>query len=131
MILVDTSVWIGLLRGSDPPAGAVDRLEDLVTCGPIIQEIFQGLDDGVVSTVVRDSMLALPRIENPLALEVFLEAADIYRYGRAKGYTIRSTLDCLIAAIAIRNGAAIWHRDRDFTAIARYTTLKTTDGYLN
>jgi predicted nucleic acid-binding protein len=33
-------------------------------------------------------------------------------------------VDCLIAAIAIENGVPIWHRDRDFGAIARYTGLR-------
>jgi predicted nucleic acid-binding protein len=34
-------------------------------------------------------------------------------------------VNCLIAAIAIENRVPVWHRDRDFTAIARYTTLET------
>jgi len=33
-------------------------------------------------------------------------------------------MDCLIAAIAIDNGVAIWHRDRDYDAIAKYTPLR-------
>jgi predicted nucleic acid-binding protein len=33
-------------------------------------------------------------------------------------------MDCLIAAIALDNGATIWHRDRDFDNIAQFTNLK-------
>jgi predicted nucleic acid-binding protein len=57
-------------------------------------------------------------------VDLYLEAADIYRLGRRKGYTIRSSLDCLIAAIAIHNNASVWHCDRDFDAISRYTSLE-------
>jgi predicted nucleic acid-binding protein len=33
----------------------------------------------------------------------------------------------LIAAIALDNRVPIWHRDRDFTAIARFTVLEIID----
>jgi predicted nucleic acid-binding protein len=33
-------------------------------------------------------------------------------------------VDCLIAAIAIDRKIPVWHRDRDFTAIAQYTDLE-------
>jgi predicted nucleic acid-binding protein len=56
---------------------------------------------------------------------LYVAAADIYRQGRRRGLTIRSATDCLIAAIAIRNGVPIWHRDRDFEAIASFTALET------
>ena len=55
---------------------------------------------------------------------LFLEAAEIYREGRRRGYTLRSSIDCLIAAIAIENGIPVRHRDRDYDAIGRYTRLK-------
>jgi predicted nucleic acid-binding protein len=56
-----------------------------------------------------------------------LQAAEIYREGRRKGHTIRSTTDCLIAAIAIENGVPMWHRDRDYDAIAKYTPLRISE----
>jgi predicted nucleic acid-binding protein len=34
----------------------------------------------------------------------------------------------LIAAIAIENRVPVWHRDRDFNAIARYTALEVFEG---
>jgi predicted nucleic acid-binding protein len=40
-------------------------------------------------------------LSDPVPEAVFLQAAEIYRQGRQKGYTIRSSTDCLIAAIAI------------------------------
>jgi predicted nucleic acid-binding protein len=65
-----------------------------------------------------------PRLSDPLPVKVFLDAAEIYRRGRQKGSTIRSSTDCLIAAIAIENRTPIWHRDRDFSLIASYTSLE-------
>jgi predicted nucleic acid-binding protein len=66
-----------------------------------------------------------------MPLERFLEAAEIYREGRRKGYTIRSATDCLIAAIAIEHGATVWRKNRDFSVISRYTPLRVRSEYMN
>jgi hypothetical protein len=125
MTLVDTSVWVELLN--EPLGSRVTEAELLrfVTCGPILQEVLQGLRDDPASEALREGLLALPVLSDPLPIAIFLSAAEIYRLGRAKGYTIRSSIDCLIAAIAIENGVPVWHKDRDFEAIARYTSLRT------
>ena len=107
---------------------AVRQLLSFVTCGPIIQEVLQGIRDDRASHVFRDHMLAVTRIDDPVPLSAFLEAANIYRQGREKGYTIRSSTDCLIAAIAIRNDLPVWHQDRDYDAIARFTPLRIYTG---
>jgi predicted nucleic acid-binding protein len=125
MILVDTSIWIELLNarlGSRVPEG---ELVDFGTCGPVIQEVLQGMRNDPASAAFRDAFLALPVLGDPLSRELFLWAAEIYRLGRAKGYTIRSSTDCLIAAIAIDNQVSVWHKDRDYEAIAQYTSLRT------
>ena len=46
----------------------------------------------------------------------------LFRAVRASGETVRTLLDCLIAAVAIRTGAVLVHRDRDFDALARVAT---------
>jgi predicted nucleic acid-binding protein len=125
MMLVDASIWIEMLAGRP---GYDLRLEDLprfVTCAPVVQEIVQGLRPGRESETFRQAFLAMPVLGDPLSLSTFLAAADIYRQGRRKGYTIRSSVDCLIAAIAIEHKVPVWHRDRDFAAIARFTALET------
>jgi len=48
-----------------------------------------------------------------------VEAARIYGACRAAGVTIRSSVDCLIARIAIEHDLALLHDDRDFEDIAR------------
>jgi predicted nucleic acid-binding protein len=126
VILVDTSVWVEFLRGHIQPLQTGD-FRQFATCGPILQEVLQGLRTGGPSAIFEDRIRALPCLSDPLPLELFLQAADIYREGRRKGHTIRSTTDCLIAAIAIENGVAMWHRDRDYDAIAKYTPLRISD----
>jgi predicted nucleic acid-binding protein len=128
MILADTSVWIEFLRGNLGPDVNEDTMFQVLTCGPVIQEVFQvfqGLRPFPESRIFEERFLALPRLCDPLPLRIFTDAATIYRQGRRKGYTIRSQVDCLIAAIAIDNKVAVWHKDRDFDAIARYTGLET------
>ena len=52
------------------------------------------------------------------------DAAALYRRCRRQGATIRSLLDCLVAAVAIRNGVPVLYNDRDFDALARHTDLQ-------
>lgn len=122
MILADTSIWIELLAGRqriDP-----DDLLRLVTCPPVQQEIRQGLRRAAQSDAFFENFQSLPCLGDPLPKSLFVEAAEIYREGRRRGITIRSSYDCLIAAIAIENNVPVWHRDRDFDQIARYTRLQ-------
>lgn len=126
MILVDTSVWIDFFRDVDSWQAA--RLEtaigndDVAICGPILMEIRQGIaSDKEVREVER---LLSPLVYLPTLRKTYCRAADIYREARAKGKTIRNTIDCVIAACAIENRARLLHRDKDFTTIARMSSLE-------
>jgi predicted nucleic acid-binding protein len=122
MILVDTSVWIGLMRRRFTVTE--DELEELAVCPPILQEVLQGLDNGREAAIFRRGFAGVLMMDDPLPAEAFREAAEIYRTGRSLGVTIRSSVDCLIAAIAIRNEAELWHDDRDFDHIVSFTRLR-------
>lgn len=125
MVLVDTSVWIQTFRRQSPlDLDAVLDFDQVVTCGPVIQEVIQGFDDERAWRIAREAMLALPILEDPMPIEIFEAAADIFRRGRRMGKTIRSGIDCLIAACALRHGVEVLHADRDFDAIATFTPLK-------
>ena len=124
MILVDTSVWVELVSKKRLRAVPEEDLLRFVTCGPIVQEVLQGLRPGPQSDAFRAAFLALPVLSDPVPLGLYLSAGEIYQQGRRKGMTIRSSVDCLIAAVAIGNGVPVLHRDRDFGAIARYTKLE-------
>ena len=60
----------------------------------------------------------------PVLATDYDDAASLYRRCRRQGATIRSMLDCLVAAVSIRNGVPVLHDDRDFNALARHTELE-------
>ena len=125
MLLVDTSVWIDLFRKPARLAPAsVGDIDDFVTALPVVQEVLQGFRDEQAYQVAREAMLAFPIIDSPVPAERFLEAAELFRAARRAGLTVRSGVDCLIAASAIRHNLTVVHRDRDFTALARVSPLR-------
>ena len=60
----------------------------------------------------------------PMTYSVFSRAAEIYRALRRKGITIRNSVDCMIASVAIENGIMLLHNDRDFIPIEKHLSLK-------
>ena len=126
MILVDTSVWIEVFRKQRSlDLESLVAFDEVVVCLPIIQEILQGIRDEANYRVARDALLSMPVLESPMGEDVFTEAAQLYRSARRAGLTIRSGVDCLIAACAIRHDIAVLHSDRDFTALTKISALKT------
>jgi predicted nucleic acid-binding protein len=118
MVIVDTSVWIEYLRGIDHPETEwLERelqrqplgLTDLILC-----EILQGVRDTVFRQV-RADLLKFHVFEN-CSVKVALSAAENYRALRRSGYTVRSTIDCLIATFCLENNHRLLHRDRDYDA---------------
>ena len=125
MVLVDTSVWIETFR--KPRGLNLEQLvdfNDVVCCLPIYQEVLQGFRDEQAFRKAREALRAMPMVEAPLRIEVFDQAADLYRSVRRLGLTVRSSVDCLIAACALRHDLEILHRDRDFASIARVAPLR-------
>ena len=131
MFLVDTSVWIEVFR--NPPRLRLEALvefDTVVTCLPVVQEVLQGFADERGFLVARDAMRALPIVESPLQAAVFEEAVQLYRMARRAGLTVRSGVDCLIAACAVRHGLTVLHHDRDFEALARVSPLTAQEARL-
>ncbi len=125
MTLVDTSVWIAVFRRSAPfdLASALD-FDDVVTCLPVLQEVLQGFSDEGAFRLAHDAMFALPIVESPLSVALFVEAVGLFRAARRQGLTVRSSVDCLIAACALRHDLEVLHRDRDFHLLARVSSLR-------
>ena len=125
MVLVDTSVWIDVFRR---PAAvrleAVVDIDDVVTCLPVVQEVLQGFADERAFQLAREAMYAIPVIASPLTRDVFDDAVGLYRAARRAGSPVRSSVDCLIAACAIRYSARVLHRDRDYDTLARLSPLE-------
>lgn len=125
MLLVDTSVWVEFFRrGTGFRFEGLYDLDEVVTCLPVVQEVLQGFDDQRAFRLAREAMRSLPIIESPLSTEVFEEAVDLYRAARRAGLTIRSGIDCLIAACAVRHSLPVLHLDRDFDSLARVAPLE-------
>jgi len=128
MILIDTSAWIEYFRGTGSPAAVeVRRLlssdaEQIVMCEPVAMEILAGAVDDDRYDKLERLVNGLPSLKVDDAVD-FRSAAAIYRSARRAGQTIRSINDCLIAAVALRHGARIIHRDVDFEAISAITDL--------
>ena len=128
MLLVDSSVWVEVFRKpSWLSLPTLVDLDEIVTCLPVVQEVLQGFRHEAAFRTARGAMLAFPMVESPLRLEVYEDAVDLYRAARRGGLTIRSSVDCLIAACAIRNGLSVLHHDRDFAALARVSPLQARE----
>jgi predicted nucleic acid-binding protein len=95
-----------------------------VTCLPVIQEVLQGFAVEGAFRTARDAMLAPPRVDSPLSEAVVLEAVGLYRAARRRGLTVRSSVDCLIAACALRHDLEVLHHDRDYAALAEVAPLR-------
>ncbi|MGZ6545383.1 MAG: type II toxin-antitoxin system VapC family toxin [Actinomycetota bacterium] len=127
MILPDTSAWVEEIRHT---GSTIDRaLESLLRSGadvtvtePVVMELLAGARSKDELRATRKRMLAFPmlRVDNLVTYE---RAAVIWRLCRAGGEPVRNTMDCLIAAVAIREGASILHADRDFDVMARHAGL--------
>lgn len=120
MLLVDSSVWIDVVRGGiTQGASFLEQRdeEELALTGVVFQEVMQGVTDDRVYDRLRDMFMAMLLLE-PRELSTYEIAAQLYRRARALGFTIRKPTDCLIAALALEHGALLVHNDRDFVFLA-------------
>jgi len=130
VIVVDTSVWIDVLNDSATPAArhCVELLEadaDLALTDVVLAELLQGLRSDREAERVEERLRAFTvlRLES---LDDFVRSAALYRTARRSGVTIRRTLDCLIAAVCVREDVPILHADADFDRLASCTPLRVT-----
>ena len=125
MILIDTSAWIEFLMDTGSPT--CDLVEeslsrDIAICGPVSMKVLAGARDESHLRSLRElTAKAVTLIVHPSDYE---DAAALYRLCRQQGRTVRSQIDCLIAAVAIRNDVPVLHADADFDVMARYTALR-------
>ncbi len=133
MILIDTSAWIEFLRDTGSPT--CDLVEELLSqniaiCGPVSMEVLAGARDESHLRSLRELTARTVTLRiHPIDYE---DAATLYRLCRQEGRTVRNQIDCLIAAVAIRNEVPVLHADADFDVMARHTPLRTydaTNGY--
>ena len=127
MILVDSSVWIDFFRGIDTPQ--VDRLDSLfarerVLVGDLIlTEVLQGFAAQRDFNLARKTLATFELVDLGGA-EIALQAAINFRKLRALGFTVRKTIDTVIATRCIAAGFRLLHADRDFEPFAAHLGLK-------
>jgi predicted nucleic acid-binding protein len=116
-VLVDTSVWADFFN-QHPSAEAellarliADEVE-VVTCGVVIAEFFQGIRKHATLAELERHFRDMECL-SPTEPDSYLRAAALYRDLRAKGVTVRSTIDCLLVTLAAEHETFVLARDRD------------------
>ncbi|MGI8602584.1 MAG: type II toxin-antitoxin system VapC family toxin [Verrucomicrobiales bacterium] len=127
MVLIDTGVWIDFLAGRETPEvhvliGLLDREESVAFSGIVLQELMQGCSNDAQSNAIEMHFASF--IEIFPRRSTYRLAAKIFRDCRRKAFTIRSSVDCLIAACALEHDCFLHHKDRDFTFIEQVCGLK-------
>jgi len=130
MILLDTSVLIGYFKGSkDAPYDKMNSLIDneipFGICDYVYQELLQGSANEKEFKLLKSYLDSIPFYGLRYGKKSFENAALMYMNCKKKGVTVRSTIDLLIAEIAIENDLYLFHNDNDYTNIAKiYKNLK-------
>lgn len=124
--LVDSSVWIDFFNGKPSPEAIFFRRElrnrPFLVGDLILAEVLQGFKHNKEFETARAAMLKFQVVA--LAGErLAINSAQNYRLLRAKGVTIRATIDCLIASYCIVHHCALLHSDRDYTPFAEWLGL--------
>jgi predicted nucleic acid-binding protein len=127
MVIVDTTVWIDYLAGTvNDHTSWLDRelgrqrlgLTDLILC-----ELLQGIrTDAAFAQVQRD--ITKFHVFETGGVDLAVTAARNYRWLRRRGYTVRKTIDCLIATFCIDAGHWLLHRDHDFNPFEKHLGLR-------
>ncbi len=127
MALVATSVWIDYFNGLEN--AATRKLDELLSStivivgNLILAEVLQGFRSDADHRTARNLLMNLDlRVLGGVALA--LKAADNFRALRAKGITIRKTVDCVIATYCIEHRISLLHNDRDFDAFEKHLGLR-------
>ena len=126
MIVVDSSVWIDFLNGSNVPH--VRRLraalgtDEIVLGDLMLCEVLQGLQSERAAREV-ETLLRQFDIRAMAGEELAIVAARNFRSLRGRGITIRKTIDMLIGTWCIENRLPLLHNDSDFRPMARYLGL--------
>lgn len=128
MILIDSSAWVELFRKTGSATHrAVRRVmasdEKIAITDPVAMELLAGARNTRDLETLEDLVMSLEPMP-VFGLSDYENAAAVYRSCRWRGFTPRSQIDCLIAAVALREDVALLHNDRDFDLIAAHTGLK-------
>jgi predicted nucleic acid-binding protein len=125
MILVDTSVWIEILK--DKTGQRTRVFKKVVGRETYVLSRFNQLELLQGAKNEKEWKLLSAYLDTQIYLETtddtWPSAARIYFELRRKGLTVHSPIDCCIAQLAIEHGSLLLHRDNDFLKIAKICPL--------
>lgn len=128
MILVDSSVWIDAFRGAQ--TRQTEYLRDqlgrqvIVTGDLVLTEVLQGFSGPSDFETARRLMTSVPLV-NICNVDIAMQAAQNYQRLRARGHTVRKTIDTLIATRCMVDGLTLLYSDRDFDGFVRHLGLRS------
>ena len=127
MILVDSSVWIDFFRGKDTPQ--VERLDVLfaqerIAVGDlIVTEVLQGFRSERDFNQARKTLEIFEFVDLG-GSDIAVKAAKNFRTLQSLGFTVRKTIDTIIATKCIEAGYSLLHADRDFEPFRAHLGLR-------
>jgi predicted nucleic acid-binding protein len=128
MILVDSSVWIDYFRGRKTPE--TDLLDSVLGGSPvaigdlILAEVLQGFASDKEFRAA-ESMLGALSLVVLGGKDIAIKAAKNHRLLRARGVTVRKTIDTIIATRCIEDSYALLFSDRDFKPFVDHLGLQS------
>lgn len=127
-MIVDTSAWVEYVRRTESSFdlfldAAVRDGQSIATPAAVVTELLCGANSEAKATSLLQ-LLTRFEILVPDSLRDYRSAARINRICRRAGFTIRSTVDCMVAAAALENRRPLLARNRDFAVIAQHTELE-------
>lgn len=127
MILVDSSVWIDYFNGTvTPESTQLDVMlgvQAICVGDLILAEVLRGFRHNKDFKTAK-ALLESLTIYDLAGKRIAIKSAENYRLLRAKGITIRKTIDTLIATFCIENNLPLLHSDKDFQAFHQHLNLK-------
>ena len=134
MILVDTSAWVEYDRATGSTAD--QRVAELIATNgplmvtePVLMEVLAGARSDAREEDLRRLLLSFGFVPFD-AVTDFDAAARIYRRCRQAGVTPRGIVDCMIAAVAYRRGAALLSWDVDLDRVAQVIGVELDEASL-
>ncbi len=124
MYLVDTSVWVDYINGSE--TATVEFLDNL-----LVTPMAVGITDQIYMEILQGarSETGFEKLQRYFSTQTFYRfkdsqlshesAARMFFKCRRQGITVRSSNDCLIAQCALENELVLLHHDKDFVQLGK------------
>lgn len=126
MIVVDTSIWIDILRGDDNAGTrkfrSIKPNAQIVLGDIVLMEILQGARDDLHARRIYDQLVEFD-IRSMFDVDLAPKVAGNYRVLRGTGVTVRKAMDMIIGTWCIENKVPLLHRDRDFAPMVEHLGL--------